>query len=371
MLYLDNAATSLKKPFSVYAFMIKNTIFNSVNAGRGGHKLSVRGMAGIVDTQDLAAELFNINNPQNIAFTQNATYALNMVILGVLCRGGHVIVTEMEHNSVLRPVYRLGDYTVVKADKYGRVKPAAIKKAIRENTKLIVCTHASNVCGTIQPIEEIGKIAKANNILFMVDAAQTAGCLTVDAEKSGADFIVFSGHKGLMGPLGTGGVFVKNPDSLEAVITGGTGSGSESITQPRIMPDMLHSGTINTPAIIALGKGIKYVLERGTDEIAGHEKRLAREFEARLRNMDNVKIYGSNNKIATVAFNIGVNDSAYTEQLLGDDIAVRAGYHCAPLAHKALGTQNTGAVRVSFGAFNRMSDVYKIADRVYKASKMG
>lgn len=367
MLYLDNAATSFKKPIAVYAAMIKNTVFGSANAGRGGHRLSVKSMEKIVDTQDTVAELFNIKNPQNIAFTQNATYALNMVILGVLCGGGHVIVTEMDHNSVLRPVYLLGDYTIVKADKNGLVKAADVKNAIRENTKLIVCTHASNVCGTIQPVEEIGRIAQANNILFLIDAAQTAGCVEIDVEKIGVDFLVFSGHKGLMGPLGTGGVFVRNPKSIQPVITGGTGSSSESLIQPHVMPDMLHSGTVNVPAVAALGKGIKYILRHR--EIYAREHEMASEFEKRIRNMDNVKVYGNDNKVATVAFNIGKNDSSYTASLMGEDIAVRAGFHCAPLAHKALGTQETGAVRVSFGAFNTMADSRRAADLVYRAVK--
>lgn len=371
MLYLDNAATTMKKPLSVYASMIWNTVFKSVNAGRGGHMMSVRGTEGIIETQDEIAELFNIDNPQNIAFTMNATYALNMVILGVLSGGGHVIVTEMDHNSVLRPIYRLGNYTIVEADSSGYVRSERVREAIREDTRLIVCTHASNVCGTIQPVEEIGRIAKEHDILYMVDAAQTAGCIETDVKKLQADFLVFSGHKGLMGPLGTGGVYVKDSAAIEPVITGGTGSKSESLIQPRFMPDMLHSGTVNSPAVRALGAGVRYIKKRGLAEIGGEERRLALKMEKELRNMGNITVYGNVNRIGTTAFNIqGMSSGEVTEKLSGE-FALRGGYHCAPLAHKALGTLKTGVVRASFGAFNNKKDVDKIVDAVWKLRKMG
>lgn len=371
MLYLDNAATTLKKPLSVYATMMWNTVFKSVNAGRGGHRMSVSGTEGIIETQDEIAELFNIDNPQNIAFTMNATYALNMVMLGVLLKGGHVIVTEMDHNSVLRPAYRLGNYTIVEADLSGYVKPERIREAIREDTRLIVCTHASNVCGTIQPVEEIGRIAKENNILYMIDAAQTAGCLEIDVKKLNVDFLVFSGHKGLMGPLGTGGVYVKSSSAIEPVITGGTGGKSESLIQPMFMPDMLHSGTVNTPAVRALGAGVRYIKKRGLSEIGENERCLALKMEEALLNMGSVTVYGRKDRIGTTAFNIrGLSSGEVTEKLAGE-FALRGGYHCAPLAHKALGTVKTGVVRASFGAFNNKKDVEKIVDAVWKLSKMG
>lgn len=371
MLYLDNAATTLKKPLSVYASMMWNTVFKSVNAGRGGHAMSMSGTEVIIEAQDEIAELFNIDNPQNIAFTMNATYALNMVILGVLSGGGHVIVTEMDHNSVLRPAYRLGNYTIVKADESGYVSPEDMRGAIREDTKLIVCTHASNVCGTIQPVEEIGKIANENKILYMIDAAQTAGCAEVDVKKIGVDFLAFSGHKGLMGPLGTGGVYVKNPTTLEPVITGGTGSKSESLIQPLFMPDMLHSGTVNTPAVKALGKGVRYIKKRGLSEISEKERYLAHKMENELLNMGGIIVYGRKHRVGTTAFNIAGMSSGEAAQRLSDRFALRAGYHCAPLAHKALGTKETGVVRASFGLYNNEKDVEKIVDAVWKLRKMG
>lgn len=369
MMYLDNAATSLKKPFSVYAQMIKSMIFGGGNAGRGGHKQSMAAVRAIVDTQDAIAQLFNIPDPQNIVFTQNATYALNIAILGTVVDGGHIVVTAMDHNSVLRPAYRLRNYTVVKADKNGFVHAADVAQAIKEDTKLIVCTHASNVCGTIQPIYEIGRIAARYGIPFLVDTAQTAGCLKIDASDVNADMIAFSGHKGLMGPLGTGGLYVKNPQKLVAVVTGGTGSNSESIMQPDFMPDKFHSGTMNTPAIAALGAGVRYILRHGIETIGGYERYLAGKFKENLLNMDNVTVYGHDNSVATVAFNIGKYSSEEVFDMFKGKVAVRAGYHCAPLAHKAIGTADVGAVRVSFGIFNAFSEVEKMTNYVYKISK--
>lgn len=275
----------------------------------------------------------------------------------------------MEHNSVLRPVHRMGNYTVVAADKYGYVEPEALRAAIREDTGLVVCTHASNVCGTVEPVKEIGKIAREKGIPFLVDAAQTAGCKRVDVEEIGADMLVFSGHKGLMAPLGTGGVYVRNPEILEPIITGGTGSESESLRQPKIMPDMLHCGTLNTPAIAALGKAMEFVMREGAENIGAHESELARYLEERLLNIPAIELYGANERVGITAFNIRGKTSAQTAALLGKDIAVRAGYHCAPLAHRALGTEGRGAVRVSFGYYSKRKDAQRAADRIYKAVK--
>lgn len=369
MLYLDNAATSRKKPLRVYASMIKNTVFGNQNAGRGAHKLSLAGVRTIVETQDAVAELFNIDKPQNIAFMQNATYALNTAIRGALRSGDHVIATEMDHNSILRPVSERDDYTIVKANSDGFVNPYDIEKAIKDNTRMIACTHASNVCGALQEIEKIGKIAKKHGILFLVDTAQTAGSVDIDVKRIGVDFLAFSGHKGLMGPLGTGGLYVKNPSTLRPIVTGGTGSNSESIRQPDFMPDMLHSGTMNTPAIAALGEGVRYVLRRGAENIGAHERCLADFFEGELMNMKNITMYGQKPKIGITAFNVGNEDSVSIEKLLEPDFAVRAGFHCAPLAHKALGTSDRGVVRASFGAFSKKSEVKKLADAIYKISK--
>lgn len=364
MIYLDNAATSAIKPESVYETLDNFTRLHSSNAGRGINDGSLFAVNAILEAQDTVAKLFNISQPQNIAFTQNATYALNAAILGTLLKGGHAVTTVMDHNSVLRPLNRLGNFTAVPADMEGFVSPYDIERAIRPDTKMIIMTHASNVCGTIQNIESVSKIAKLHKIKFMIDAAQTAGILKIDNAELDADFIAFSGHKGLMGPLGTGGLYVKTPEELEPVITGGTGSDSELIEQPRIMPDMLHSGTMNTPAIAALSEGIKFVMDMGTDEILNHERELAGILRSELMNMKGVTVYGRHDGIGTVAFNIDGIDSAEACGML-KDFALRAGYHCAPLAHRALGTEKTGAVRASFGIFNTRDHACLLADAVY------
>ena len=368
MLYLDNSATSIRKPPVVYGSLFYNTLFNSANAGRGSHKPSLRALNGILNAQETAARLFNADNPMNIAFTYNATYALNMAIMGAAC-GGHIIATQMDHNSVLRPIFRHGNYTIVNADESGHVSPPDVETAVRPDTRLIICTHASNVCGTIQPVKEIAEIAHRHGALFLLDAAQTAGCVDIDAEDIGADFIAFSGHKGLMGPLGTGGLYVRNPSNLEPVITGGTGSQSESMRHPLSMPDMLHPGTVNAPGVAALGTAIKFVMDYGVKDIGKKEREMANRLHDELMNMKNISVYGSQNRTGAVAFNIKGLGSEETSERIGGRAVVRAGYHCAPLAHKALGTQNTGAVRASFGFYNTIRDVKKFTDIVYKASR--
>lgn len=365
MIYLDNAATTARKPIGVYRALMWETLFHSSNAGRGTHRESLRATEAIINAQDEIGMLFNIKKPQNIVFTQNATYALNLAILGTLGNGGHAIVTQMDHNSVLRPVYRLGNYTVVNADTDGYVCVKDIERAIRPDTKMIIMSHASNVCGTVQNIGAVSQLAKSNGIMFMIDAAQTAGVVPIDNEILGADFIACAGHKGLMGPLGTGCLYVHSPRKLIPVITGGTGSNSELKEQPRNMPEMLHSGTMNTPAISALAEGVKFVRNHGADEIGAYESELANELRNRLANMSHVKIYGSPPQIGTVAFNIkGMGSDEAAAKLTG--FALRAGFHCAPLAHEALKTQKTGAVRASFGYFNKKSDAVKLADAIYK-----
>lgn len=369
MLYLDNAATTIQKPLSVYYTLFKDTIFSSGNAGRGIHKASTKAVRTIIDTQDIIAELFNISKPENIIFTQNATYALNTAILGSLTKNSHAIITQMEHNSVLRPIHILGNYTVISANKSGYVNASDIENAITPDTRLIVCTHASNVCGSIQPVYQIGKIAKKYGIPFLLDASQTAGSVKIDVDKMNIDMLAFSGHKGLLGPLGTGGIYIKNPETVTPIAVGGTGSLSEYVTQPEIMPDKFHSGTMNTPAIHALSEGVKFILKQKETSIGEYEKSLSDKFKESLLNMPEIAVYGGDYSVATVAFNVKGLTSEETVELLKNKVAIRAGYHCAPLAHKALGTEKTGAIRVSFGIFNSKSDVSKMTDYVYSIIK--
>lgn len=360
MIYLDNAATTIRKPIKVYKELFKNTLFSSFNAGRGMYKKSIGAVLDVMETRESIAELFNIKNPLQIAFTQNATYALNFLIQGVLKPEDHVIITGVEHNSVLRPVHKHKNYTIVKADKKGNVKSSDIEKAFSDNTRLVISTHASNVSGSIEPIKEIGETAKKHGALFLADVAQTAGIVDIDVEKMNIDMLAFSGHKGLMGPLGTGGLYVSEEIELNPLVVGGTGSMSESFIQPSVMPDMLQSGTQNTPAIIALKEGVEFA-KKHRDEIFQKEKELAKEFIGGLLNIKGVTVYGNiiNNRNGTVAFNIENKDCVEVALKLEEEynILVRSGFHCSPLAHTSLGTEKTGCVRASFGYFNAKSDV--------------
>lgn len=370
MIYLDNPATSIKKPACVISAMAKNTGSFSVNAGRGGHSYSIKGATAIGETQEVLAEFFGIKNPERIAFTQNATYALNMGITGFLTRRDHVIITSMEHNSVLRPVHRLCSYTIVEANSRGEIDPTQIERAIRRNTKMVITTHASNVCGTIMPVYEIGEICRKYGIVYMLDSAQTAGIIPIDVEKMGISMLAFSGHKGLMGPLGTGGLYVSENVRLSPIIVGGTGTGSKSKYQPEEMPDMLHSGTLNTPAIMTLKTAVEYINSVGIESIEEKERSLAEYLISGLKNINGVTVYGkeSGNRNGTVAFNVGNLESGEVADMLDKDfgIAVRGGYHCAYMAHQSLGSEKTGAVRAGFGVFDTKKEAESLLFAVNK-----
>ncbi len=367
MIYVDNAATTRRKPISVYKSVFSHAILSG-NAGRGANKLSLKGINSIVTAQDTVARLFNVKNPENIIFTQNATYALNMAIHGIMEKGSHMVVTQMDHNSVLRPAKLYDNFSVAKADRNGYVSPLSLRRQIKSTTALVVCTHVSNVCGAIEPVKEIARIAHRNGALFLLDASQSGGILDVDMEDIDADLIACAGHKGLMGPMGTGILCIKDPGRVKAIIVGGTGSQSESLTQPEAMPEKFHSGTVNTPAIAGLTEGVKFILKEGTSAISAHENFLNTTLRNDLKNMKNVILYGKG-ETGITAFNIEGYGSDEVAESLGKNIITRAGYHCAPLAHRALGTDNTGAVRISFGYFNTMSETKKIIDAIYKISK--
>lgn len=365
MLYLDNAATTRRKPAAVYAAMLRYALLSGGNAGRGLNRLSLGGIRAVIAAQEAAAELFNIDNESNIIFTQNATYALNIAILGSLCEGDGIAVSAMDHNSDLRPATLHGRYTIARADGTGYVSPLSYRRAINEKTRLAVCTHVSNVCGTVQPVSELVKTAHSRGAAFLLDASQSAGSMDIDANALDVDMLACPGHKGLMGPMGTGILYVREPERLKAVIVGGTGSDSESLVQPETMPDKFHSGTLNIPAIAGLREGIKFVLREGAANIGKHEKELADALRSELMNIKGITVYGRPDT-GIVLFNLNGLESGDCAAALGDGIIIRAGYHCAPLAHKALGTDAGGAVRVSFGYFNTKSDVKKLIDRINK-----
>lgn len=370
MIYLDNAATTYQKPRSVYESVVETMVTNSINAGRGGYHGALRSNEILYETKELLSSLFHISHPENIAFSYNTTHALNMGIKGVLSYGDHVVISSMEHNSVLRPVKSLErqkrvSCSLLHANQKGEVDMNTLESLIRSNTKLICMTHSSNVCGSILDLYKAAEIAHKHNILFMADVAQSAGAINIDASKF--DLMAFPGHKGLMGPMGTGGLYVRPGLSLQTIIEGGTGSLSESEHQPDMMPDRLESGTQNIPAIAGLGKAVEFLLEVGIENIARHEESLCRYFEDKVLEIPEITIYGSQNKTAICALNIDGMDCVDVAQVLSDkyNIAVRAGLHCAILAHRTLKTDKTGCVRFSFGYFNTKEEVDKTVDAIY------
>lgn len=378
MIYLDNAATTFPKPKEVYNAVLDCMENYGANPGRAGHKLAMRAGRVIYECRENVAKLLNVSNPMNIVFTHNATDSLNLAIKGVVKSGDHIITTSVEHNSVIRPIKALEkkgvENTIVKCDKYGQLNIEDIKKAIKPNTKLIVTTHASNVCGTIIDIEAIGNIAKENNILYLVDASQTLGVYDVDVQKLNVDMVVAPGHKCLLGPQGTGILYIREGLEVDILKEGGTGSNSEELFQPNMMPDRYESGTHNTPGIAGLNAGVKFVLETGIDKIRHHEEHLCEYMIKRLSEIPNIKIYGpldSKKRAAVISINIGDIDSGELTFLLDDmyDIATRSGIHCSPLAHETLGTLIQGTVRFSLGYFNTKEDIDKTVDALMEIEK--
>lgn len=373
MIYLDNAATSYIKPDSVIKTVCDATYLNSANAGRGGYEVSIKSSEILYETREKLAQIFGVENPERIVFCKNTTEALNFGIKGVMHKGGHVITTSMEHNSVIRPIKAMEKNGVtcslLQADKNGKLDINRLERMIKPQTKLIVMTHSSNVCGNIYDIEAVSEIARRNRVLFMVDAAQSAGNINIDSNC--VDLLAFPGHKGLLGPMGTGGLYVKEGVKIKPIIGGGTGSLSESLLQPEFFPDMLESGTQNIPAVAGLSAACDFILKNGIENIHNYEKSLMKRFEEKVRNIKSITVYGDDNKTAITALNICGADCVEVAQKLADEygICVRAGLHCAVLAHKSLGTHDTGCVRFSFGYFNTEKEIDTAVDALYKVSK--
>ena len=379
MIYLDNAATTFPKPPSVYESVMRAMTVYGANPGRGSHKMAIEGARVIYETRELLAELFNLDNPMKVIFTFNATDSLNIAIKGLLNLGDHVVTTEMEHNSVLRPIKELEnsgvENTIVKCASDGTINLNDLESAIKDNTKLIVTTHVSNLTGTIFPAEEIGKICKKHNIPYLLDASQSAGVLPIDVKKYNIDFLAMPGHKGLLGPQGTGALLINSDIDIKHLKEGGTGSQSSSLEHPNFYPDKLEAGTHNLPGIAGLNAGLKYILKRRIESIYSHEKNLLDIFIIELRKNPKIKIYGPESiehRIGVVPINIEGMDSSEVANILDAEysIAVRPGLHCAPLAHKAIGTEKLGAVRFGVGPFNNNADIFaavkalnEIADR--------
>ena len=365
MIYFDNAATTFPKPKIVYDRIMDAMMNYGANPGRSGHKFALKTSRGVFETRQLLSRLFNTGNPMNIIFTFNCTESLNIGIKGILKSGDHVITTSMEHNSVLRPIQYLSnkgiESTIVNGNSEGLIDPLDIEKAIKPNTKLIVTTHMSNLVGSITPIEEIGGMAKKYNIHYIVDAAQSAGVYDIDVKKMNIDILAFPGHKGLLGPQGTGGLYISDALDIDSIFQGGTGSDSSSMIQPNIKPDKFESGTINAPGVIGLGSGIKYIMEKGMDSIRAHEEELTKHFIEGIKNIEDIRIYGplTHRQGPVISLNIKDIDSSEISYILDEkyNIATRPGLHCAPLGHKTIGTLKQGTVRFSFGIFNTHEEI--------------
>lgn len=380
MIYLDNAATSFPKPETVYTEMDKCMRTYCANPGRGSHSMSVQSAIAVNSTREKISKLLNIKDYLNICFTKNATEALNVAIYGCLMPGDHVITTCMEHNSVLRPLHTLQKankikLTIVNGDSLGRIDPQKIKKSINKKTKLIVCTLSSNVNGIILPVKEIGNIAVENEVLFLLDASQGLGSIPIDLATINASMVAFPGHKGLLGPQGTGGLYISPRVKLKPLMAGGTGSRSESMMQPNILPDRFESGTLNTPGIVGLGAAVAFIDKTGLNTIRDKKDMLTKRLYNGIAQNKHIKIYSpedTKENSGIVAFNIKGIDSSEISYLLDEkfNIACRAGLHCAPLAHKHFGTQESGIIRLSIGYFNSVSEIDNVILNISKIVKM-
>lgn len=357
IIYLDNAASTWPKPPGVAEAMVRMVTECAAGPGRGSHRMALDAGRVLLKTRTRLARLFHVGNPSDIVFCSNASAALNLAIKGFLKPGDHVVSTSLEHNSVRRPLaymeQQFGVHTTyVKTKADGTIDLKVYEDAFRPNTALAICTHASNLLGTVLPIEEMAAIARRFGARFLVDAAQTAGTRPIDVGAIGIDMLAFPGHKGLFGPQGTGGLYVNPELRLEPLIHGGTGSKSEENRMPDIMPDRYEGGTPNTPGIAGLGEGVRFVLEQQPEKICRKEKELVRRMMEGLLSVPGVRLLGptpEQDRAGIVSFAVKGIESAEMAWLLDRHyrIAVRAGYHCAPLAHETAGTIGQGAVRAS------------------------
>lgn len=367
MIYLDSAATSFHKPEAV-AQAVYDAIRTMGNSGRSGHEISLSSSRVIFGTRKKLAKLFGLNDPAQVVFTSNSTQSLNMAISGLFQKGDHVITTAMEHNSVLRPLYRKESegvrLSVIPCDEKGTVRYDLLEQAIRPETKAIVCTHASNLTGNVVDIGRIGRFCRENGILFLVDASQTAGVFPIDMEQMGIDVLCFTGHKSLLGPQGTGGICLRKGVEIPSFCVGGSGVQSYSKEHPSQMPTRLEAGTLNGHGIAGLSAALDWIMETGLPVIREKEQARMRQFYKGVSNIPQVKIYGDfsqEERAPMVALNIGdcPSEEVCDELAVRYGIATRGGAHCAPLMHQQLGTARQGAVRFSFCYFTTEEEVEK------------
>lgn len=375
MIYFDNGATTFPKPKSVVNAVNYAITKIGANPGRGGHNMAMKASEVLFECRNNAATLFDIENSENIIITNNCTTALNTVIKGILKSGDHAVISSYEHNAVVRPLeflkHRGVEYSIAQVDYADNEKTVDnFRKAFKENTKLVICTHASNVFGIRLPIERIAALCKLNGILFCVDAAQTAGLIPISLKNSDIDYLCTAGHKGLYGPMGTGLLIINSKVIPESLIQGGTGSLSAQVNQPDILPDKFESGTHNLIGIAGLNEGIKYVMRKTPQGIFDYEIRLARNLYDGLSKIKDIELYtkkpDKNGFVPVISFNLKNIDSEKTAQILNDrfNIAVRAGLHCAPLAHKCFGTLEKGTVRAVISSFTTQNEVNYLVNSI-------
>ncbi len=372
-MYLDNAATSFPKPDAVHEAVLQAMRAVGASPGRGGYRQSLEAGRILFQAREAVAGFFSISDSSRVIFTHNATGALNLALQGTLTAGDHIITTSMEHNSLLRPLYALQskgvELSIVPAGSDGVVSAEEIQRAVQANTRMIAVSHVSNVCGAIQPLQQLAEISRACGALFLVDAAQSAGYLPIDVEKYSIDLLAVPGHKGLLGPSGTGLLYAAPRVPLKPVIHGGTGSHATAEEQPLVMPDGFEAGTHNLPGIAGLLAGIEFIGDVGLSVIHRHEHALLAQAEQALREIAGVTLHGPSDpsgRCSVLSFTASGVDSALlaTELDYGFDIAVRAGLHCAPLAHRTLGTLPGGTVRVSPGWFTTSEEIAFFSDAV-------
>ncbi len=365
MIYLDNAATTVQKPRQVVEAVAK-AMCSLGNAGRGVHEATLGASRVIFDTRKRLADFFHVENPKQIVFTMNSTESLNIAMKGTLQSGDHVITTELEHNSVLRPLYEMEkkgvELTIIQSDEKGCIDLLDFEREMRENTRMIVCTHGSNLTGNLVDIAKIGEIARRHRVLFCVDASQTAGVFPIDVQEMKIDILCFTGHKSLLGPQGTGGMYVGEGIAVRPLKSGGSGVQTYLKEHPADMPTALEAGTLNGHGIAGLNAAVAYIQETGMDTIRKREQGLMMRFYGGVREIPGVKVYGdftTSYRCPIVALNLGDYDSSEVsdELFMGYGIATRPGAHCAPLMHKALGTVEQGAVRFSFSHYNTEEEV--------------
>lgn len=369
MIYLDNTATSWPKPPEVLSAMAHFMNAVGANPGRSGHHTAVEASRIVYNTRELAASLFHCPDPLRVIFTGNVTESLNLALHGLLRDGDHIITSSMEHNSMMRPLLVLSkrgvSVTVVPCSSEGFIDPHDIEKAVTPATKMVAINHVSNVTGTIQPTAKIGSIARKNDLLFLTDTAQSAGVLDIDMQRDSIDLVAFTGHKHLLGPMGTGGLVIGervDTDNFQPLKTGGTGSNSTSELQPDFLPDMFEGGTLNAVGLAGLSAGIEWIRRQKTGSIRALENRLAAELIDGLNTIRGVRVYGPDtltNRTGTVSFTIAHISNSDAGMLLDEKYGIlcRVGLHCSPRSHQTIGTFPEGTVRFGLGCFNTHQDI--------------